>query len=857
MILCMAMPPATLAATPGNGPLPDGRWEYPPVTIDQPDTAPRPVAWVEPPPLDLPSDEDLATTTLKGRTYHIVRRSKGGADAQYRRWLASQGRAPEGFDPKAAFAVFDADDESPAFIGSGGAGRFSRERLIVEDCTFLIDFAEGDFEKFDPLRSAIYVEGYREVVVRRSVFISMLPQSAPIRRAIASIYAADCVRVKVEDCYFEGRTTGWRGHINLWGCGPTHIDRVEINGNGGPAGGIWVATGVGEGKIGFPHQDSDPKLTIYPPGPLRIENAHIHSQKGKENSDGIYIQSVRPYLVRNCKVERWGDDSLIDVGFRDTSKPFGGRFAENHGGLGVVERCEFADGWIKDSVGLGGGLVFRYNRVRNAFFFPYAFDGGSWYVVSNRFDPIPRVLVSGRNNQTDGWTPGEGMLARGGKMVVYNNVVRKQGGAGGAFAAMFVAGGKPGPVTRVVRSDFNIYDVAGLEQHTVFAIEHDGARLSLEKWREATGNDGHSVIGPGGLERFAEVDPGVIGLPGGEAMRMRMGPAEIGLTGPVGVADPATMRRAREHSARINAEAALRRFGVEIEALPIDEGSTLAIKKESRTWAGGRGYLTLSPTQSGQRAAFRFTAPDDRRYYLWARLLGGKGSPRFRVLIDGQPVAEDVTLTSERRGSVELGQATLTGGEHTLTLESLGPGAVDLDGLSFTDAREEDHDRARAAAIREQQAAAKARQARVDAATVRIDLATLDPVGRTHGHTGVYGPDNHRYRLWQPEKSGDPITLPLTLPDGSAKGRYRLRLVLTQQQDRATIRASVDDQPLTSAPVRTAGVMDLGEVVLGGSPVHLTLRLEAAADGVRPKLRMDRIDLVPLDADPPGVRLPP
>lgn len=463
--------------------LPERR-AFPPSVLNSYVPEPRPSQWKEPPRLSLPSDEKLFTTWVTNRTFHLVRVGDDSAHHLRLRAKADKGELVEGFDANAAYIYAESDSEVPVFLGSGQAGRFSNERLVVDGCTFIMDFQEGDFGRFDPLRSGLYVEGYREVVVRNCAFLSLSYPTDPLRKTTSSLYAADCVRVSIENCWFGGRTIGWRGHINLWGCGPSEIRHVEIDGLGQAAGGIWVATGVGEGKIGFPHDRSvDPSRTLYPPGPLRIENCWIHDQKGKENSDGVYVQSVRPFLIRNCRIENWRDDSLIDMGFRDTSRRWKSGFLPNHGGLGIVEHCQFSNGLIKPSVGLAGGIVFRKNVLRNSWFFPYAFDGGSFFVVDNRIDPMARVLVSGRNGQVKGWTPPEGMLAQGGHLYfVSNHVVSVS-----RPVALFVAGAKPGPVADVIRSCANQYSFS--EAPTHWAIEHDGRRWTREEWQSKTGND--------------------------------------------------------------------------------------------------------------------------------------------------------------------------------------------------------------------------------------------------------------------------------------------------------------------------------------------------------------------------------
>ncbi len=373
--------------------------------------------------------------TLQGREL------SGGYAPRLRLWSAAaldaQASLPAGPPPNTARAIHEQPDQTLFFKGSGRGGRESRERLIIEDCTFVMDFKEGDFSKWDALRSAIYVEGYREVIVRRSTFVSKGLPGDPPRKTNASITAYDCLNVLVEDCTFEGKTNWMRGHITVFCSGPTTIRRVEIKGSlhqvagrDGKArdvwasgGGIWVGNGLGEGKVGTMHF-GDPELMMYPSGPLVVEDCHIYNQTGRDNTDAIYIQSIHPFVVRNCRVENWKMDSLLDLGFRDTlGKNYQDAKLANHGAMGLVEHCQFGDGFIKISVGAGGGIVMRHNIFNDAWLMPYIFDGGNWYILNNQFNNVTGPLVSGRDGRTNGWAPKEGMFMRGGQVVWRNNPI--------------------------------------------------------------------------------------------------------------------------------------------------------------------------------------------------------------------------------------------------------------------------------------------------------------------------------------------------------------------------------------------------------------------------------------------------
>ncbi len=809
--------------------------EWPPATIEKLDPTPRPVKWVEPTPEQLPSEEQLDTITVKGKQFKITRVNAAADDHGYQRYLVAQGRAAKDSKGAEAFAAYEKTNEALSFVGSGLAGVNSKERLIIEDCTFIIDFQEGNFGKFTPRRSAIYVEGYKEVIVRNCVFISKSAPTDPLRKTTASIYAADCLKVLVENCYFAGRTIGWRGHVNVWGCGPTTIRNIEIDGQGRSAGGIWVATGVGEGKIGFPHDNNDPKLTIYPAGPLLVENCLIHNQKGKENSDGIYVQSIRPYLIRNCKVESWGEDSLIDVGFRDTSKKWGERFLPNHGGLGMVENCEFANGWVKDSVGMGGGLIFRNNLLKNAWFFPYAFDGGNWYVISNRFDAMSRVIVSGKNGQLNGWTPGEGMFAKGGKMMLFNNEFI----AGKNVAAMYVAGSKQAPITEVISADYNVFSG---KDDTTWAIEHDGTKMSLAQWREKTGNDKHTLTGETSVASFADVDAGLVKLPGG--VEMKFGPFKAGLTGPVGVTTPGLVDKAQKFSDAADAEYRQNNFTVEAEENGAE--STMTGRVEKRPWASGGGYMILE-VQPGQVHSFKGTVEKANKYMVWSKVVNKSNAGQYQLLVDGQPVGGVKDFKSDKPTAIMHSEVELTAGEHTFALKAIEPSEgggkmfLEFDGLVLRDAESVVEDSARAKASAARAAAEKAAKARIEARKIKHDLSEIAIAKPSAGHAAVYGADKNRYLLWMPKEAGDELGIDIEVPEA---GTYDVAVATTAQQDTGKMALRVDeDEPGQEVPI--GGTMHLGESKLSAGKHRLTfIYLEGKPEI---KIRMKRLELVPTD----------
>jgi hypothetical protein len=801
---------------------------HPPETADGASiSAPSQVAWEQPQPLNLPSAENLETITVKDRTYEIRR-------------ISSEKGIPKEEIAAKGLAHFENANEALYFRGSGGGGLKSKERLIVENCTFIIDFKEGDFENWTPRRSGIFVEGFREVLIKNSVFISRGTHLDPLRKTVGCLIAYDCLNVKVEDCYFEGRTVGFRGPINIFCCGPTHIKNVEVNGGGRTTGGIWVATGVGEGKIGWVHQD-DPSLMIYPPGPLLIENCWVHHQKGKENSDGIYVQSVRPALIRNCKVEKWSEDSLIDLGFRDTPPhSFAGKPLVNHGGLAVIEHCEFADGYVKTSVGLAGGLIFRQNILKNAWLFPYVFDGGSWYVVGNKFEGMTGVIVSGRNGQTNGWTPKEGMFIRGSKMFLFNNHFKNAPER--ILPALYVAGADPGPLRDCILADYNIYEIDPPPAR--WAIEAKSASAQypdLAAWRAGLGQDVHSVLGPGSLDQYRHVTP-PIQLPGG--ILFEMGEGKAGLTGPVGVSNEAVLKRARELSDKLAMEAATRHFTVQVETLPSDK-SGMELKQENQSWAGGGAYLTLRGKTPGDVVTFHGEVPKPGRYYLTSNLVAGPAPGRFLFKVNGVALGND--FESGEKGGIRHGAVELEPGPVKLTYElatesPAKESILAVDSIAFDDADAIDAESARAAQAKAKTAATREKQKLQDAKKIKFEVADMTLASKTKGFCEAYESKGKRYLLFMPATEDDRLEYDVTLPSA---GKYEAHLVFASQQDGGKVQLSLAGAPVGEA-VAVGGSKKLGMVEF--SSVQQRVALTFSSFQSKAKMRILSLDFLPLQA---------
>jgi len=825
---------------------------HPPETQATAVFTPRAVDWVEPKPLALPSAEKLKTVEIRGKTYEIKR-------------VATEPKTPE--PEKAAevpdggvvsnagrpgVALYQNLNEALYFRSESNSGRKSDERLVVEDCTFILDFEEGDFDKWAPRRSAILVEGYKEVLIRNCVFISKGRGSDPLRKTIASVYASDCLNVQIEDCYFEGRTIGWRGHVIVFGCGPTTIRNCEINGRNDTSGGIWVATGVGEGKIGWPHQDNE-SLMIYPAGPLLLENCWLHSQRGKENSDGIYVQSIRPYLIRNCLVDGWGpDDSLIDIGFRDTApKGHNGKVLVNHGGLGIVEHCELSKGWVKASVGLGGGVLFRRNLLKGAYIFPYVFDGGSWYVVGNVWKNMSTLIVSGRNNQLNGWTPKEGMFINGSKMFLFNNRFESPEKT---LNALYVAGAKPGPLKDVIVSDYNVYDMPppkswGLEplgfNEPAATPGGDGKKskdrpefryVTLDDWRAATGNDKNSVLGNASRDKFKSAANPVV-LPGN--IPMEFGEVPAGLTGAVGVQNADVLKRAKAASAEAAAE-----MNREILRIPIsqvtDKGGSAVVTRTDRKY-GDRGTHLQIVGEEGAEASLAVTVPTAGHFAVSSRTVKGTNTGTVQLVIAGRTVGDPVGFDPKRDGVVRHGIVELTSGENVLTLRVVSGADFNFDGFVLEDAVNVERENKRLADARAVKDAAAAENARLDALKVKFEIVGLPIEGRIKGHASNSSSKGRDYKLWQAVGTGDTISFAIDL---RTEGNFELSLVTTNQADKGTLALLVDGKEIGSGPL--GGTVKFGSAKLSEGSHVVTFRLTGPEGAKDVSVRMQRLDLLPI-----------
>lgn len=655
---------------------------HPPVTAPAEATqeqifAPQPYVYVEPAPLALPSTADLKTITIRDREY-VIRKTP------WRPGVTPEQRKAEGV------AWYDKLDEALFFQGSGGAGLNSKERLIVENCTFVLDYQEGDFDKWDVGRCAIRVEGYNEVLIRNCVFVSKTTKEQEIRRTVASIVAYDCQKVQIEECFFAGRTTGWRGHVLVFCCGPTSIRNIEVRGTRqgdqwACGGGIWVASGVGEGKIGYVHQD-EPELMIYPPGPLLIENAWIHDQTSRENNDGIYIQSVQPFLVRNSKLSNWRDDALMDVGFRDSAgKGWPAGKLVNHGGMGIVENCEFVKGasksFLKNSVGAAGGIIFRNNVLRDIWVMPYIFDGGTWYFVGNEFVDLSGPAICGDDGRGGGWEPG--MLRDGSRMVFLNNLFQVRAGA---KLSSLIRSKNAVAMPKGLVMDYNVYDLNGgaVGAWLVDDAQKTGAK-TWEEWKKLSGSDAHSIVGSQTLKAFRSVSPDALKLPGG--IPMKFGPVKAGLLGPVGVTDPKVLAKGNALVTAFEKEYAGANRVFQIEDLPVAT-KTLTDKKETRKYSGGIAWLVVDG-KVGDAITFKVVIEEARCYYVTTGTQPGEQGGLYQFAVNGQMIGEPAALA--QKGSIRHGAAAFKAGENTVTytlaaLREGGGSSGALDSLSLRDA---------------------------------------------------------------------------------------------------------------------------------------------------------------------------
>ena len=809
-----------------------GAWSleslHPPITAAEQDFTPRPFEYVEPAPLNLPSDEEFTTTTVSGREYHIKRVPKGAYD---------KSRETDGA------AIYENAEESLYFRGTGTSGKDSNERLIIEDCTFVIDFQPGshpggDFGDWDTRRGAIVVEGYKEVIIRNCVFVSRATKHDPIRKVTGSVIANYCLKVQIDNCYFEGQTLGWRGAILAWGCGPTEITNTEIAGaqQGSTyalGGGIWVAHGE---KIAWTH--NDPEQMIYPNGPLRVENVHIHDQEGDENTDGIYIQSIQPYLVRNTKVEKWkGQDSLIDIGFRDTFQSYQGERFINHGAVGVIENSYFGDGYVKASVGLAGGVIYRHNVMHNAWIFPYVFDGGSWYVLGNRFEDMTGVIVSGRNNQLGGWTPGEGMFIRGSQMILRGNTFINREGK--TIPTLFVNNKETSPLKEVIESDYNIYRFDPMPK--VWAIDQAfNKEYTYEEW-QGLGKDLHSIMVPrenperGSMGMVLPDEP--MDLPGGLSYDMSRN-VEPGLTGEVGVTNPAVMEKARRLSEEAKRAFNAEHVELEFEDLEVaDKSEGLAMQMNENSFWSGRGTLRVEP-EAGQSLSFRFNVEEAGRFKIVTRTVNAGPETPARLLIDGEVFDDSFNAA---KGGQYHGIQELAAGEHTLTFEYVGKGVHRLDRLDLTayPVEREEADKALAAAKER----ARERAAARDAATIKLDAAKL-PIAYASAFVDQYPSKRAmggEYRLVMPKAMGQSVTFQVTPPEA---GRYEVVLRLINQSDSGQLQMMLGSEEV-GGPSTLRGATAFDPVDLAAGKNELTFKLVGGKPPV--KIRIDRLDLIPVE----------
>jgi hypothetical protein len=794
--------------------------------------APRPYTYVEPQALSLPSTAELKTITIRDREYTI------------RKTPSRPGVTPEQITAE-GIAWYDKSNEALFFQGSGGGGLKSKERLIVENCAFVLDFQEGNFDKWDVGRCAIRVEGYNEVLIRNCVFVSRTTKEQEIRRTVASIVAYDCQKVQIEECFFAGRTTGWRGHVLVFCCGPTSIRNIEVRGTRqgdqwACGGGVWVATGVGEGKIGFLHADA-PELMIYPPGPLLIENAWIHDQTGRENNDGIYIQSVQPFLVRNCKLENWRDDALMDIGFRDGA---GHGKLVNHGGMGIVENCEFVKGasksFVKNSVGAAGGIVFRNNVMRDIWVMPYVFDGGTWYFVGNEFVDLTGPAICGDDGRGGGWEPG--MLRDGSRLVFFNNLFQARPGV---RLSSLIRSKNAAPLLTNLVMDYNVYDLNGGSAGAW--LTDDAAKVScksFEDWKRASGSDTHSIIGNQTLEAFKAVGPDALKLPGG--VPMVFGPARAGLTGPVGVTNPEVLAKAKPLVEALEEEYAAANIVMQIESLPI-AAKTLAVKEEERKTSGGYAWLALDGRHVGEAITFTVTLDQVRRYDVNTGTQPSDRGGLYQVTVNGQKVGEPTALA--KKGSVRHGVAAFKAGTNALTytLTALGEGdggSGALDSLSLRDADQLDKEVADAKAKADQAAAQKAAAAALEAATIKFAIADLPVIGKSKGHLSDAESKGVKYRLWQPVGEGDSVTFGVDITKG---GKYAVTIATHAQVDKGQMQLVVDEKAFgASQGLGDSMNFGAGELSEGKHTVRITLTKAGNPTGM--KVRLQRIDLVPQQA---------
>lgn len=794
-------------------------------------------AFVEPKALNLPTGEKLKTYEVRDRQFVIKRVSKRTniKTDEERARIHREG-----------LAIYEDDAEALYFRGSGGGGLASNERLIVENCTFVMDYSEGDFEKWDERRCAVYVNGFKEVLVRNCVFISKTTGQQELRRTVGSIVAYDCLRVQVEECYFAGRTTGWRGHVLVFCCGPTSIRNIEVRGlkegdNWVCGGAVWVATGVGESKLGWMHADEESRM-IYPAGPLLVENVYAHDQKGKENNDAIYVQSISPFVVRNCKVDNWREDSLMDVGFRDSGgKGYAGGKLANHGYIGVVENCEFSRGFVKNSVGAGGGLVFRGNVFDDIWLMPYTYDGGAWYVVGNEFRNLTGAIVCGDDGRGGGWGPS--MFENGSKLYLYNNLIQARKGAKIPMLLRSKAGAS---LAGNIVSDYNAYDL-DLSQVGVWADDQAGKaqHKTFNDWKALTRGDANSVMGPS-LEPFANVAPSTLKLPGGLAMTF--GPVRAGLTGPVGLTNAQVRAKGQALCEQVEREYARTRLVLEAEDLKVlDKSGGMKESVEKRSWLGGGAARMLTPAQTGDAISVALPVAQAGRYRLSTTTVTGSGG-KYRLLVDGKELGEAFE-PAPRSGAVTHGALDLSAGEHTLTYQAVeGLPRMGLDRIALTvytlDQQQADE---RADAARE---ADKARAMQIEKSKIKYAIAELPVTAKTAKAWEYPRKGGGQYRLME-GGAGASISLEIDVP---ASGEYALATTLTQQADKGKLALAIDGKSV-GEPDALGGIVSHGKAHLSAGKHVLTLTIAAVPTaGQTIKIRLDRFELTPQAATQPAAQ---
>lgn len=350
-----------------------------------------------------------------------------------------------------------------------------KERVVIEDCEIDLRFPAKHFGNV-----GIFIFACKDVTLR-NVRVRGLTDGA---EASGGIRIFDADQTLIEDCSIQGSFD--RENLELRDCGPATIRRVESRGrrvgDGYRSGsGIWVANGRGESKL----LPANPDRPRYPSRGLRIEDCVVADCTGTANKDGIYIQSIRDFIVRRCRVENWRHDGLVDVGFRDTK---GDR--PNHGGTGRFEDCDFHAGYLKVTVGAAGGITFRNCRSRGVSYVPYFFDGGTVYFEKCVFDGFADAAWVGNPNafavnQQGDWLPDPQDTYGRSSVTRFNDCDFRDR----ELREAFLLGNPKHPFVRFFAGDRNTYDLPNLK---VFARDVTGVIPSFAEWRRRTGNDRNS-----------------------------------------------------------------------------------------------------------------------------------------------------------------------------------------------------------------------------------------------------------------------------------------------------------------------------------------------------------------------------